>query len=224
MQDELVEQQTQGTFVGQGREDLLVAVTGRLALSGRVRVVGGATGLRDYFDPKPRSTETMSQEALSSLREQMQLEMEERMNECFRQQEATYQKLLEEKHQMMSQQQQQQEEVPTDDPIAPLVSTKGSCSTTDPTDYTCQYKFLVDEDPPRVLVVRRQIARGRTLHGAPLLPTHTRVTIDEFYHPEKQPMAQPVNKAHEEVEDDNDPLSILMKILHKLNKGSVELE
>ncbi|KOM43025.1 hypothetical protein LR48_Vigan05g062900 [Vigna angularis] len=55
-QDDLVDQQSQGTFVAQGTEDLLVAATGRLDRPGRVRAVGGSIGLRDYFGPKPRST------------------------------------------------------------------------------------------------------------------------------------------------------------------------
>ncbi|KOM48404.1 hypothetical protein LR48_Vigan07g210800 [Vigna angularis] len=41
-----------------------------------------------------------------------------------------------------------------------------------------------------------------------------------FYHPDEQPMAKPVShEDHEEVKDDYDPLTILMKKLHKLNKG-----
>ncbi|KOM47804.1 hypothetical protein LR48_Vigan07g150800 [Vigna angularis] len=125
------------------REDLLVAATGWLDRLGRVHGVGGAIGLRNYFGPKPRSTEAVTQEMVSSIR-----------------------------------QQSQQEDAPTDDPTAPRVSTKGSCSTADRTDYNIQHEFLVDEDPPRVVAVGRQIAGGQTIHGAPLLPTHARVMID----------------------------------------------
>ncbi|KOM40596.1 hypothetical protein LR48_Vigan04g079400 [Vigna angularis] len=53
---------SQGTFVAKAREDVLVAVTGQLARSGRVRGVGGAIGLRHYFGPKPRSTKALTQE------------------------------------------------------------------------------------------------------------------------------------------------------------------
>ncbi|KOM34443.1 hypothetical protein LR48_Vigan02g059300 [Vigna angularis] len=63
----------------------------------------------------------------------------------------------------------------------------------------------------------RQITGGQTIHGAPLLPTHARV-----YRPEKQPMAQPVNEAREEAEDD-DHLSILTSRLNKLRKGLAKL-
>ncbi|KOM34680.1 hypothetical protein LR48_Vigan02g083000 [Vigna angularis] len=64
------------------------------------------------------------------------------------------------------------------------------------TDYNIQYEFLVDEDPPRVVVV--------------------------VYRLEKQPIAQPVNEAREEVED-HDAISILTSTLNKLRKGSVEM-
>ncbi|KOM50021.1 hypothetical protein LR48_Vigan08g084800 [Vigna angularis] len=112
------------------------------------------------------------------------------------------------------------------------------------------YEFLVEEDPPRVVAVGKQIARGQIIHGAPLLPTHVRVTIDDardpqalvpvptseiqfvgealgtliVYRPEKQPMPQPMNEAHEEAKDDNDPLSILTSRLNKLRKGPIELQ
>ncbi|KOM43100.1 hypothetical protein LR48_Vigan05g070400 [Vigna angularis] len=60
--DDLVDRQSQDTFMAQGRQDLLVAATGRLDRPGRVRAVGGAIGLRDYSGPKPRSTEAVTQE------------------------------------------------------------------------------------------------------------------------------------------------------------------
>ncbi|KOM51893.1 hypothetical protein LR48_Vigan09g055200 [Vigna angularis] len=77
--DDLVDQKSQGTFVAQGREDLLVAATGRLDRLGRVRAVGGAIGLKDYFGPKPRSTEAVTQEIISSIRKLVQVELEESM-------------------------------------------------------------------------------------------------------------------------------------------------
>ncbi|KOM40831.1 hypothetical protein LR48_Vigan04g102900 [Vigna angularis] len=102
MQDDLVDQQSQGTFVAQGREDLLVAATGRLDRLGRVCVVEGAIGLRDYFGPKPRSTEVVTQEIVSSIRQSVQVELEESMGERLR--------MLEEKLAMITQQQEQQEQ------------------------------------------------------------------------------------------------------------------
>ncbi|KOM57485.1 hypothetical protein LR48_Vigan11g051800 [Vigna angularis] len=120
--------------------------------------------------------------------------------------------MITQQHQQQQQQQQQQEQkqeqeqqsqqegAPTDDPTAPRVSTKGSCSTAYHTDYNIQYEFLVDEDPACVVALGRQIV----------------------YHPEKQPIAQPVNEAREESED-HDVISILTSRLNKLRKGPVEM-
>ncbi|KOM57900.1 hypothetical protein LR48_Vigan11g093300 [Vigna angularis] len=213
----------QGTFVAQRREDLLVAATGLIDRPGRVRAVVGAIGLRDYFGPKPRSTEVVTQEIVSSIRQQVQVKLEESMGERLTMLEEKLAMITQQKQQQQQQQQQeqqqqsQQEDTPTDDPTASRVSTKSSCSTADRTDYNIQYEFLVDEAPPHVVVVRRQIAGGQTIHGAPLLPTHVQV-----YRPEKQPIAQPVNEAREEAED-HDAISILTSRLNKLRKGPVEM-
>lgn len=56
MQDQLVEQQTHGTFVNQGREDILTTTIAKPNHLGRVSGIGEYIGLGDYFDPKPKST------------------------------------------------------------------------------------------------------------------------------------------------------------------------
>ncbi|KOM43541.1 hypothetical protein LR48_Vigan05g114500 [Vigna angularis] len=53
-------------------EYLLVAATGRLDRLGRVRAVGGATRLRDYFRPKPRSTAVYRPEKQPMAREEVE--------------------------------------------------------------------------------------------------------------------------------------------------------
>ncbi|KOM34780.1 hypothetical protein LR48_Vigan02g093000 [Vigna angularis] len=83
-------------------EDLLVAATSRLDRPGRVRAVRGAIGLRDYFGLKPRSTKPVTQEMVSSIRQPVQVELEESMGERLR--------MLEEKLVMITQQQQQQQQ------------------------------------------------------------------------------------------------------------------
>jgi len=45
--------------------------------------------------------------------------------------------------------------LPTQALTGQRVSTKGSCSSVDHTDYTSQYELLVDEDPPRVVSIGR---------------------------------------------------------------------
>ncbi|KOM48238.1 hypothetical protein LR48_Vigan07g194200 [Vigna angularis] len=61
-----------------------LAATGRLDRPGRVCAVGGAIGLRDYFGPKPRSTKVVTEEMVSSIRQQVQVELEESVGERFR--------------------------------------------------------------------------------------------------------------------------------------------
>ncbi|KOM48237.1 hypothetical protein LR48_Vigan07g194100 [Vigna angularis] len=48
-------------------------------------------------------------------------------------------------------------------------------------------------------------------------------TTPHVFHLEKQPIAQSVNEAREEAEDDNDVISILTSRLNKLRKGPVEM-
>ncbi|KOM49200.1 hypothetical protein LR48_Vigan08g002700 [Vigna angularis] len=46
--------------------------------------------------------------------------------------------------------------------------------------------LLVDGDPPRIVAVGRVLEGGQTIHGAPILPYHVRVTIDEVRDPQAQ--------------------------------------
>ena len=121
-----------------------------------MRGVGGAIGLRDYFGPPQRSNESLSQEALRKMEQQMEERfnqrmgiMEQRFMEQLQQQQQI-QRTLEEKLQSM---QQQNMELPTQAPTGQRVSTKGSYSGADHTDYTSQYELLVDEDPSRVVAI-----------------------------------------------------------------------
>ncbi|KOM27836.1 hypothetical protein LR48_Vigan464s003300 [Vigna angularis] len=74
--DELVKQQTQGTFVGQGRDDILTT----------------AIGLPDYFGPAQKNTQSISQEALRK----MDLQWEERLNQSMRSMEQRFMEQLQE--------------------------------------------------------------------------------------------------------------------------------
>ncbi|XP_052723153.1 uncharacterized protein LOC128193539 isoform X2 [Vigna angularis] len=186
--DELVEQQTQGTFAGQGRDDILTTAIGRPEHPGRVRGVPGAIGLRDYFGPTQKTPQSMSQETLR----QMDLQWEERLNQSMRSMEQRFmeqlqeqkqiQRALEEKLHSMTQGHMGADETPT----APRVSTRGSCSAVEPNEYSGQYELLVDGDPPRIVAVGRVLEGGETIHGVPILPQHVRVTIDEVRDPQAQ--------------------------------------
>jgi len=111
---------------------------------------------RDYFGPPQRSNESLSQEALRKMEQQMEERFNQRMGIMEKrfmeqlQQQQQIQKTLEEKLQSM---QQQNMELPTQAPTGQRVSTKGSCSGVDNTNYTSQYELLVDEDPPCVVAI-----------------------------------------------------------------------
>ncbi|KAG2399525.1 uncharacterized protein HKW66_Vig0079930 [Vigna angularis] len=150
----------------------------------------------------------MSQETLR----QMDLQWEERLNQSMRSMEQRFmeqlqeqkeiQRALEEKLHSMRQGNMGTAESPT----PPRVSTRGSCSTVEPTQYSGQYELLVDGDPPRIVVVGRVLEGGQTIHGVPILPQHVR-----FTRPQKQPIHDTIIHEDDDMaEAEDDPLSKLM--------------
>ena len=88
--------------------------------------------------------------------------MEEKMNQRMgiteqRFMEQLQQQTLEEKLLSMH---QQNMEIPTQAPTEHRVSTKGSCSVIDHTNYTSQYELLVDGDPLCVVATGQQLQGG----------------------------------------------------------------
>jgi len=79
VQDELVEQETQGSFVGHGWDNILTTTIGKPEHTGSVRGVGGLIGLRDYFGSPQRSNKSLSQEALRKMKQQMEEKMNQHM-------------------------------------------------------------------------------------------------------------------------------------------------
>ena len=49
LQDSLVEQSSQRSFVSQGRDDILAVAIGKPEHPGRVRAIGQGVGIRQYF-------------------------------------------------------------------------------------------------------------------------------------------------------------------------------
>ena len=71
LQDSLVEQSSQGSFVSQGRDDILVVAIGKPEHPGRVRAIGQGVGIRQYFG-HPRyapMSSSVSQETIDHLRQ-----------------------------------------------------------------------------------------------------------------------------------------------------------
>ncbi|KOM56470.1 hypothetical protein LR48_Vigan10g236200 [Vigna angularis] len=91
------------------RNDILTMIIGKLEHSSRVRGIGGAIGLRDYFGLPQRSSESLSQEALRKIELQMEENLNQRMNVMEQrfmeqlQQQQEIQRALEEKLQSMTQ-------------------------------------------------------------------------------------------------------------------------
>ena len=159
LQDDLVVQSTQGSFIPQGRDDVLTQAIGRPEHPRRVRGTGGFWGLRDYFGAPPRRTvESCSLEVLH----RMEREFEEKLN-SMRQE-------MEEKIASIASAQQQT--VVPDKGVR--VSMKGCCATADPsgeqipTDHPGLCELYIEDDPPRLMAIGRVVPGGSTIHGVPL--------------------------------------------------------
>ncbi|KOM58156.1 hypothetical protein LR48_Vigan11g119000 [Vigna angularis] len=130
----------------------------------------------------------MSQETLR----QMDLQWDERLNQSMRSMEQQFVEQLQEQKQIQRALEEKlhsmtQGNMGADDTLTPpRVSTKGSCSAVDPTQYSGQYELLVDGDPPRIVAVGRVLEGGETIHGVAILPQHVCVTIDEVRDPQAQ--------------------------------------
>jgi hypothetical protein len=78
LQDSLVEQSTQGSFVAEGRADILSSAIGKPEHPGRVRGVGQGVGIVSYFGKSShrRHVESsMSQQAYESLKQSIAQEV-----------------------------------------------------------------------------------------------------------------------------------------------------
>ncbi|KOM49447.1 hypothetical protein LR48_Vigan08g027400 [Vigna angularis] len=116
-----------------------------------------AIGLRDYFGPTQKNTQSMSQEELR----QMDLQWEERLNQSMRSMEQRFMEQLQEQKEIQRALKEKLHSMtqgtmgPVETPTPPCVNTKGSCSAVEHTQYSGQYELLVDGDPPRIVVVER---------------------------------------------------------------------
>nr|KYP34291.1 hypothetical protein KK1_044774 [Cajanus cajan] len=184
----LVEQTTQGSFVPHGRDDILTTAIGRPEHAGRVRGIGGSWSHRDYFGAPPsrRSTvDSCSQEAM----QRMEMQFEEKLKNMREE--------FEQKFELLARSQQQT--VVVHDGVR--VNTKGSCAALDPsgeqthTNVPNQCELYVEDDPPRLVAIRRVFEGGSTIHGVPLEPDWTRVVVDQV-----QDAAAPVPLSNTEVQ------------------------
>nr|KYP66998.1 hypothetical protein KK1_013315 [Cajanus cajan] len=187
----LVEQSTQGSFVSDGRNDILTTAIGRPEHGGRVRGVGGSWSHRDFFGARSsRSTvDSCSQEVMQRMEQRLEMQFEEKLKNI--------QKEFEQKFELLARSQQQT--AVAHDGVR--VSTKGSCAAPDPspdqthTDVPNQCELYVEDDPPRLVAIGRVFEGGSTIHGVPLQPDWTRVVVDQV-----QDAAAPVPLPNTEVQ------------------------
>ncbi|KOM55227.1 hypothetical protein LR48_Vigan10g111900 [Vigna angularis] len=140
------------------------------------------------FKQRPLESPSTQDMYLEEALRKMDLQWEERLNQSMRsmeqlQEQKEIQRALEEKLHSMT---QGTMGLPIEAPTTPQVSTRGSCSTIDPTEYSGQYKLLIDRDPPCIVVVGRVLEGDQTIHDVPLLPHHVRVIIDEVPDPQAE--------------------------------------
>ncbi|CAJ2660611.1 unnamed protein product [Trifolium pratense] len=79
--DSLVEKTSQGTFVPEGRNDILTEAIGRPEHSGFIRGVGGGLGIRQYFGPPPRGStpRVFSSEQIQTIKVELTQQIKEEL-------------------------------------------------------------------------------------------------------------------------------------------------
>ncbi|GAU15583.1 hypothetical protein TSUD_108410 [Trifolium subterraneum] len=79
--DSLVEKTSQGTFVPEGRKDILTEAIGRPEHGGFVRGVGRGVGIRQYFGPPPRGSTppVFSREQLQTIKVELTQQIKEEL-------------------------------------------------------------------------------------------------------------------------------------------------
>ncbi|KAL6586066.1 hypothetical protein OROMI_002710 [Orobanche minor] len=172
--DELEEQCSQGSFVNEGRKDILSAAFGRPEHPGRVRGVGFGVGIREYFGGHSRgsATSSLSPGFLERLTQKITQEVTQNLMKQFG---PALESLNQSQH------------TPVHNDTPPLrVSTKGSCiAAANPSgeetnvDKVDRVELYIDEHPPRLVALGRVIEGGPTLHGVPLSGDLARVIVED---------------------------------------------
>ncbi|KAH1215360.1 hypothetical protein GmHk_13G036513 [Glycine max] len=172
--DSFEEQATQGSFVPQGRQDVLAAAIGRPEHPGRVRGIGAGTS---------RSASSLPPDELHQLTQQIRDQLEESITE-----KVTRQVMASFSH-LQSQMQSQGLAVPPEPlvgpgPSGPRVSTKGSYvdpSGNDPeTGDSDRCGLYIKADPARLVAIERVYEGSTVVHNTPLLLGQVKVSVEEI--------------------------------------------
>jgi len=78
LQEYLVEESSQGNFVPEGRQDILVEAIGRPTHCGHVRATGKRVGIKLYFGATPRHSSSSPQEAKTEMASKIRQELGEK--------------------------------------------------------------------------------------------------------------------------------------------------
>jgi len=160
-----VQQSSQGSFVSQGRQDILMEAIGIPEHLGRVRTAGFGVGVRQFFGSASWSSSSATPaipDQLAKIREDLRREMRE---EIRREMEQVISSMgMTQQHNPL----QQDETLPMQQELAhSRVSIKGSCDDGDEDEdeeelqtyisYLCK---LLAEDPPCMVAIGRVYATG----------------------------------------------------------------
>ena len=173
LQDQLQLQRVEGTFIPQGRSDILAVATGTPDHGGRVRGVGRGVGIRDYFGAHTRYAS-----AGMVTKEEMELILENERKH-------TVTQMLQLKEEMMTIL-GSRHDLTTGPSSSPTIqSTKGSCVPSRMSeDFGVQKSNepceLYLEDPDRRLVALGTIHNlGPTVHHEEMQDDEVRVAVGE---------------------------------------------
>ncbi|KAL5124008.1 hypothetical protein HKD37_02G004490 [Glycine soja] len=185
--DSFEEQATQGSFVPDGRQDVLTAAIGHPEHPGRVRAAGVGVTIKQYIGSAPRASHSSSSlppEELQQLTQQIRDQLDESITEkVTRQLMASFSPM---QSQIQSQMQSQGLALPLEPlvgPSSPRVSTKGSCvdpSGNDPeTGDSDSCGLYIEADPARLVAMGRIYEGTTVVHNTPLLPGQVKVSVEE---------------------------------------------
>ena len=179
-----MQQSSQGSFVSQGKQDILRTAIGIPEHPGRVRTAGFGIGVRQFFGSASRSSSSVkpaTQDQLAKIREDLKRKMIEEIKQEMEQVISSMD--MTQQHNPM----QQDEALPMQqDEARSRVSTKGSRVDDNEDEdgeelqthisYLCK---LFAGDPLRVVAIGRLYATGSTIHTLSLREDLSRVVIEK---------------------------------------------
>nr|KYP46201.1 hypothetical protein KK1_032193 [Cajanus cajan] len=178
--NELEEQTSQGSFILEGRQDILITALRRPEHPGRVRTAGAGATISNYFGPlsKGSSLSKLSPQDFEALTQQIYVRV--------------IQSLMSKYPNMSAQQSQDVPPVEVDHAMVARASTKGSCPTPSSAtivgnpfrgeshaDISNQCELCIDEIPPRVVAIGRVYEGSLVIYHVPLTNDLVKVVVEQ---------------------------------------------